>query len=641
MRHTIRPYVITGILGAIVLAVAAGVVHRLGFFESRDTATGSTPASTAEAGDRGSESTGADAAPQDDASQEKDTAAQDTADSDRQDAPAADTGATRETAQAVKPQAPAIALNAAGRDRDAPGAGERPDEPALGSETGAPAEERAATAPARDAQPGAISAEPAKPAKPTIALDARAPDRDGTISAGRTEKAVSANESTATADDKAAVAPTDAVAPDGTATTADPTAADAGGDAPRPVAGKPDRPTAGARGDGDTADAPRVVKPAIGRTQTGARETPAAAVAPPAIPARDARSRDRLAAGSSPAVNPPDWLPTPTGPASARAGADTAAVAPEKPEIRVEARPRSASRRDESKTAATANDGADKDSQAPSFDIVRVDPEGDAVVAGRAPPHSRVTLMDKDEPVARTRANSNGEFVAIPPAGLDGGKRRLTLRAEAERGDTRVSPNAVMVAVPEARDDGGAEQGGPAQKLTAIQVPRKGEGRVELLQQRAGGIGDQGGTLRLGTIRYTVSGHIDVRGRATPGDLVVLIVDERTMGRARVGADGRWRIIPADTLEPGMHRVRIEQRDSNGSVVASVTTPFSSQPLVGARADSDFVVIQPGNNLWSIAERTYGVGNRYHVIYQANAGQIEDPDLIYPGQVFMLPQRDG
>jgi nucleoid-associated protein YgaU len=50
------------------------------------------------------------------------------------------------------------------------------------------------------------------------------------------------------------------------------------------------------------------------------------------------------------------------------------------------------------------------------------------------------------------------------------------------------------------------------------------------------------------------------------------------------------------------------------------------------------VVVQPGNNLWQISRGTYGRGAAYTVIYQANKGQIRDPDLIYPGQIFMLPR---
>ena len=47
--------------------------------------------------------------------------------------------------------------------------------------------------------------------------------------------------------------------------------------------------------------------------------------------------------------------------------------------------------------------------------------------------------------------------------------------------------------------------------------------------------------------------------------------------------------------------------------------------------------MQPGNSLWRIARRSYGAGLRYTVIYEANRAQIGDPDLIYPGQVFVIP----
>ena len=47
--------------------------------------------------------------------------------------------------------------------------------------------------------------------------------------------------------------------------------------------------------------------------------------------------------------------------------------------------------------------------------------------------------------------------------------------------------------------------------------------------------------------------------------------------------------------------------------------------------------ITRGDNLWQISKRTYGHGRRYTVIFDANQDQIRDPDLIYPGQTFVLP----
>lgn len=49
------------------------------------------------------------------------------------------------------------------------------------------------------------------------------------------------------------------------------------------------------------------------------------------------------------------------------------------------------------------------------------------------------------------------------------------------------------------------------------------------------------------------------------------------------------------------------------------------------------VVIQPGNNLWRLSRVIYGRGVQYAVIYEANKSQIRDPDLIYPGQIFAVP----
>jgi hypothetical protein len=54
-------------------------------------------------------------------------------------------------------------------------------------------------------------------------------------------------------------------------------------------------------------------------------------------------------------------------------------------------------------------------------------------------------------------------------------------------------------------------------------------------------------------------------------------------------------------------------------------------------ARAQIITVQPGNSLWRISREHYGEGVRYVQIYQANVDQIRDPDLIYPGQIFVLP----
>jgi len=66
-------------------------------------------------------------------------------------------------------------------------------------------------------------------------------------------------------------------------------------------------------------------------------------------------------------------------------------------------------------------------------------------------------------------------------------------------------------------------------------------------------------------------------------------------------------------------------------------SPFArAEPVVAQEGDT-VVVVQPGASLWRIARHSYGTGMRYTVIYEANRTQIRNPDLIYPGQVFVVP----
>jgi nucleoid-associated protein YgaU len=77
-----------------------------------------------------------------------------------------------------------------------------------------------------------------------------------------------------------------------------------------------------------------------------------------------------------------------------------------------------------------------------------------------------------------------------------------------------------------------------------------------------------------------------------------------------------------------------------------VETPFQREPvqLILALAEEEdlsrpvrLVTVQPGNTLWGISRRSYGEGPLYVRVFEANRARIRDPDLIYPGQVFTVP----
>ena len=278
----------------------------------------------------------------------------------------------------------------------------------------------------------------------------------------------------------------------------------------------------------------------------------------------------------------------------------------------------------------------------PSFDIVRVNPDGGMVIAGRAAPHSMVTVTADGQKLGSIAADDRGECVLLPDTKLSPGNHQLAITSQLEGQTAVASEDVVVVVVPQPQVASNGQTTGQTQTATggtqpsqplAVVVPRNDQGSV-VLQAPAP---PQSGLLILQSVDYDADGRLIIGGQAPPGEEVRAYLDNRYLGVAKADESGRWHIKPADLVMPGLHSLRIDEVDANGKVVARVESPFSRAQPVDVSAGNQVVVVQPGNSLWLIASRTYGSGFRYTVIYQANKGQISDPDLIYPGQVFKLP----
>ena len=151
-------------------------------------------------------------------------------------------------------------------------------------------------------------------------------------------------------------------------------------------------------------------------------------------------------------------------------------------------------------------------------------------------------------------------------------------------------------------------------------------------------------------------------GSAANGAVIRLYVDDKAVGDTKADK-GRWLYQGKVELAPGKHLVRIDQIGADGAVIARAEVPFqiaedglsaptlasgvgSAQAGAGSAgeakpAEPETLIIRRGDNLWMIAKRLYGKGIRYSTIYQANTDQIRNPDLIYPGQVFVIPEGDS
>ena len=77
-----------------------------------------------------------------------------------------------------------------------------------------------------------------------------------------------------------------------------------------------------------------------------------------------------------------------------------------------------------------------------------------------------------------------------------------------------------------------------------------------------------------------------------------------------------------------------------GDVLGRIETPLTRMRLEEVVLGSASVVVQPGNSLWRISRRFYGEGIMYTLIFKANQNQIDNPDLIFPGQIFEIPNSN-
>ncbi len=264
----------------------------------------------------------------------------------------------------------------------------------------------------------------------------------------------------------------------------------------------------------------------------------------------------------------------------------------------------------------------------PTFDVVRVDSTGTAVIAGRGEPGGTITVLANGKPIATVEIDQHGEWAIYVDTPLSEGAQELTLEMRTKSGEIRKSEQVVVIAVPER----------PGEKPLVVLGETGEASRVLQSPHDSTGL-----LLSLDIIDYDEDGAVVLSGRSESGAILRAYADNALIGEARADQDGYWTIRPQSAISAGVYSLRIDQIDANGRVLARVEVPFEraevSDILAAVAKGGGRMVVQPGNSLWRIARRVYGSGFEYTIIYDANQTQIRDPNLIYPGQIFDLPKK--
>jgi hypothetical protein len=346
---------------------------------------------------------------------------------------------------------------------------------------------------------------------------------------------------------------------------------------------------------------------------------------------------------------------------------------------------------------------------APSFDLVRVEPNGESVIAGRAAPGATIELLRGDQIHARAVADASGLFAIVPPP-LPPGSHQIVLQSIAPNGVRQRSQQSVTVVIDAAQKRPLVTLTSPDQPTVVLSNPEPPEPQVAQNapkepaqpaqpakpeepsqpalqpqpqtppQQQAKAAPEAPAQpaprpeIKIATVE-SENGKLFVSGQSAPGATVRLYLNDTFIAPGGAGADGKVSFAIGSGIRPGDYRIRLDDVDPvSGQVKSRAEVGFnvpvqvaSGQPEAPAAHPSpapsapaqtaekpagdaqvaaagtvvipniNTAIISRGDNLWRISQRIYGSGYRYTVIYGANKDQIRNPNLIYPGQVFVLP----
>ncbi len=318
----------------------------------------------------------------------------------------------------------------------------------------------------------------------------------------------------------------------------------------------------------------------------------------------------------------------------------------------------------------------------PSFDTVRVEATGDALIAGRAEPAADVTVKWNGNIVGTAKANADGSFVVIPAKALATGIGAMTIEMS-KNGKITTSEGSVFVVV---------KKDAPATVAKVDPVAP-----TQVVQSGAAAATPK--DLQLTAVDYDQAGNIVFSGQAAAGSTVRFYVDNAATGEGKADANGKWSFAGTSAVTPGTHMLRADALDASGKVSSRIELPFlresvatvaaaqvavkapvvpapivrsvvveqpAAEPHVEAKVTAKIetppetqvaatptvpvvvaveegpkrLVIQPGNSLWKLSREVYGKGRMFTIIYEANRDQLKNPNKIYPGQILSAPKQN-
>ncbi len=313
----------------------------------------------------------------------------------------------------------------------------------------------------------------------------------------------------------------------------------------------------------------------------------------------------------------------------------------------------------------------------PVIDVFRLETDGGMLVAGQAEPGWDVAILVDGAEILTVIPDAAGQFVEFLDLEYSDQPRVLSLLMRAPDGQSELASTGEIILAPtqkptpittaeavqsEPDEPGASAQAGPSedgaagkteanvdvqQEIGSQAVLLADETGVQVLQPPQSGDASPEvmSSVAIDAITYSDEGQVQLSGRGSGKGSVRVYLNNAPVMTTDISEDGNWR-SDLPQVDTGVYTLRIDELDDAGRVTSRVETPFKREDedvLAQAAADQASskiraVTVQPGSTLWAISREAYGEGILYVRVFEANSDRIRDPDLIYPGQVFAIPE---
>ena len=331
------------------------------------------------------------------------------------------------------------------------------------------------------------------------------------------------------------------------------------------------------------------------------------------------------------------------------------------------------------------------------IDLARVKPDGAAVFAGTAAPNAKIRIFEGDILLGETIANANGEWVIVLEKSLAAGQHLISVAMERSDGTTEMADRSLAVEIyqdtetkplvallPETAtevpvliqspdDVDKAKSAATASEATASEAtsseataseataseataseataseaivadPAKADSAMP--ETAAATLGkaqanSQIAALAPSAIVWRDASRILISGTSRGGVRVTVNDAKGQFGEALVLADGAWQVAGSLDMDIAVNQLRFALFDDANQIIARYDLPVKARDLAKGQDGSPLIVVNKGDMLWRIAYHQLGEGVKYVDIVRRNKQDIADPDLIYPKQIFAVPQSSA